>query len=37
MVNIMGVDGLAKQGARASATMLFTMMNRINSIPNIKG
>ena len=33
MVNIMGADVLATQGARASATMIFTMLNRINSVP----
>ena len=29
----MGADVLATQGARASATMIFTLLNRINSIP----
>ena len=29
----MGDDVLATQGARASATMIFTMLNRINSVP----
>ena len=29
----MGVDVLATRGARASATMIFTMLNRINSVP----
>ena len=33
IVNIMGVDVLATQGARASAAMIFTMFNRINSVP----
>ena len=33
IVNIMGVDVLATQGARASAAMIFTMLNRINSVP----
>ena len=32
-VNIMGADVLATQGTRASATMIFTMLNRINSFP----
>ena len=35
MVNIMGTNVLATQGARASATMIFTMLNRINSVPNV--
>ena len=29
----MGADVLATQGANASAIMVFTMLNRINSIP----
>ena len=29
----MTADGLAMQGARASATMIFTMLNQINSVP----
>ena len=29
----MGVDVLATQGARASATMIFTVLSRINSVP----
>ena len=29
-VNIMGADVLAMQGARASATMMLTMLNKIN-------
>ena len=29
----MGVDVLATQGARASKTMMFTMLNRMNSAP----
>ena len=33
IVNIMGADGLAMQGARASATMLLTMLNQINLGP----
>ena len=27
----MAADGLATRGARASATMIFTLLNRINS------
>ena len=36
----MGADVLAMQGARASATMIFTVLNQINSVPRtlrIKG
>ena len=33
IVNIMGADVLMTQGARASATMIFTMLNWINSVP----
>ena len=33
IVNIMGADVLATQGARALAAMIFTMFNRINSVP----
>ena len=33
IVNIVGADVLATQGARASATMLLTMLNRNNSVP----
>ena len=33
MVNIMGADVLATQGAMASATMILTMLNQINSVP----
>ena len=33
IVNIMGADVLATQGARASASMIFTMLDRINSVP----
>ena len=33
MVNIMGADVLATQGARASATKTLTVLNRINSDP----
>ena len=29
----MGVDALATQGAKASAAMMFTMLNRIDSVP----
>ena len=29
----MGADVLATHGARASATMIFTMLNRIDSVP----
>ena len=29
----MAADDLATQGARASAAMVFTMLNRINSVP----
>ena len=31
MVNVMGTGVLAKEGAQA--TMMFTMLNRINSVP----
>ena len=37
IVNIMGADVLAIQGARASATMLFTMLDQINSVPPCQG
>ena len=33
----MGDDALATQGARASESMIFTMLNRINSVPARKG
>ena len=33
IINIMGADVLATQGARASATMIFPMLNWINSVP----
>ena len=33
MVNIMGAGGLATQGARASATMILTSLNRDNAVP----
>ena len=29
----MGADVLVMQGARASATMIFTVLNKINSVP----
>ena len=32
IVNIIGADVLATQGARASATVIFTMLNRIDSV-----
>ena len=35
-VNIMGADVLVMQGARASATMIFTMLNQIIGSPYIK-
>ena len=31
--NIMGVDVLATQGARASGTMILAMLDRINAVP----
>ena len=33
IVNIMDADVLATQGARASASIIFTMLNWINSVP----
>ena len=33
IANIMGADVLATQGARTSATMILTMLNRNNSVP----
>ena len=33
IVNIMGADVLPTQGVRASATMIFTMLNWIDSVP----
>ena len=33
----MGTDVLATQGARASVTMIFAMLYRINSVPARKG
>ena len=37
IVNIMGADVLATQGARASATMILTLLNQVNSVPGHKG
>ena len=37
IVNIMADDDLAMKGDRASATMIFTMMNQINSVPTRQG
>ena len=33
----MAADDMAMQGARASATMIFTMLNQINSVLHVKG
>ena len=33
----MGADVLATQGAKASATMILTMLNRISSVPTHEG
>ena len=33
----MGADVLTTQAARASATIMITMLNRINSPPHVKG
>ena len=33
IVNIMAADDLVTQGARASATMIFILLNQINSVP----
>ena len=33
----MGADVLARQGARASATMIFAMLNPVNSFPPRQG
>ena len=33
VVSIMGADALANQGARASAPLILTMLNRNNSVP----
>ena len=35
IVNIMAADDLAMQGAKASATVIFTMLNWINLVPEI--
>ena len=37
IVNIIAADDLATPGARASATVIFTMLNRINSVSHVKG
>ena len=37
IVNIMGADVLAMQGARTSAAMIWTKSNRDNSVPHVKG
>ena len=37
IVNIMGADVLVTQGARASATMIITMLNQLIWSPHIKG
>ena len=37
IVNIMGADVLATQGAQASATVIFTMLERINAGPAREG
>ena len=33
MLNIMDADVLATQGTRASATMILTTLNQIDSVP----
>ena len=33
MIDIMGADVLATQGARASVTVIFTILDRIRSVP----
>ena len=33
IVNIMGVDAQATQGANAPTNMVFTKLNQINSVP----
>ena len=33
IANFMGGDVVATKRAKASATMVFTMLNRINSVP----
>ena len=37
IVNIMGADVQTTQESRASAAMVFTLLNRINSVPHIDG
>ena len=37
IINIMGADAMATQGARAAATMILTMLNRISLVPALKG
>ena len=37
IINIMGVDVLATQGTRPSATMIFTMLNWTNLVPARQG
>ena len=37
IINIMVVDVLATQGARASVTLIFTMLNPNNSVPVRQG
>ena len=37
MVNVVDTYVLATQGARASATMIFTMLNQIDSVPAREG
>ena len=37
IINIMGADVLATQGARASATIIFTMYNWVNLVPARQG
>ena len=33
IVGVMAADGLEMQGARASATMILTLLNQDNSVP----
>ena len=37
IVNVMGADVLALQRIGASAAMIFTLLNRINSVPARQG
>ena len=37
VVNVMDADVLATQGARASATMIYNILNRINLVSATKG